>query len=690
MPRRRIRLDKRTHRPVLSDVLPFEVPTTFSNRHYYKFLTEHEVEVSSDRISWTAGDAALDELFRLLLGVKTSKPIQSGNVEQWGRKKSIKFVLKNHCQLDTIPFRFRVSHKSGDARTLSIIHPRSQLIVSSFYKHYAPSIIYYCSVSEYSIRHPVSVSHIAFYRDKTHQFRLDQTDKGVEETELEYEQMSSYFVYRRYSNIHRFFESYQYHRAEKKYDAMLQVDLSKCFDSIYTHSIVWAILGKSQAKFKLDLSKATFGGQFDRMMQLLNQRETNGIVIGPEFSRIFAEIILQAVDRSVETQLQNKSNLQHKVDYEVFRYVDDYFVFYNQASTALRFMEVLRTELLEYKLHINSAKSKTYEKPIITEITIAKDRISLLLNEEIKRSFPDADISESGDPLSAPSQSPSSVNPSRLIIKYKTILKETKVIYGDVLNYTFAVVEKKAFQLMGDFSSSKPSDDRQKAVARSIRGLLEFVFFIYAASPRVNHTVRLVRLVANCVDFLNEQQFGFELKHMVFKYIHDNIAHQLNKNRMDRFREVETLYLLNALAHLGREYWLPESTLASYLDLKTEGQDFVRDEFLNHFSITVALSYIKNKLIYTKVRRFLEGHAIGKLTHMRAHCPNDAENLMLFLDLIVCPYVSQGTKDALGAIYGFQPAALASLQGVSSEWFTTWHSFDLSKELDAKRSREVY
>ena len=68
-------------------------------------------------------------------------------------------------------------------------------------------------------------------------------------------------------------------------------------------------------------------------MQQINYNETNGIIIGPEFSRIFAELILQSVDRIVEQKLVSKHNLKHKVDYEIFRYVDDYFIFFNEDST---------------------------------------------------------------------------------------------------------------------------------------------------------------------------------------------------------------------------------------------------------------------------------------------------------------------------------------------------------------------
>ena len=91
------------------------------------------------------------------------------------------------------------------------------------------------------------------------------------------------------------------------------------------------------------------------------------------------------------------------------------------------------------------------------------------------------------------------------------------------------------------------------------------------------------------------------------------------------------------------------------------------------------------------MRTFIEGQAIAKLEYVKAHCPNDAEALMLFLDLIVCPYVAPATKAAAGEIFGLDAAELADVQSINGHWFTAWgDKFDLAKELDAKRSREVY
>lgn len=689
MAKRRVSLTHRKQRPVLTDMLPFEVPPTFSNRGYFRFLRSNSIELEKGRLQWICDTNALDVTIRTLFGIDPNVAILVETVTEWGKRKTRRSVPYNKCQMATIPFNFRVAHNL-DGRTLSVVHPRNQVAVASFYATHSALIIYYTSVSEFSIRRPVSVSRYAYFKDKLHEERLDAV-AGVEEEDREYEQLGSYFVYQKYRNIHRFFESYKYHRSEKKYDAMVQIDVSKCFDSIYTHSLPWAVLGKDQTKFSLGESKFTFGGQFDALMQNLNHKETNGIVIGPEFSRIFAEIILQSVDVELVAKLAHGENLVHKVDYEIFRYVDDFFVFYNKESTQIKIFEVLQELLKSKKLSINTAKIKRYQKPIITEITIAKERISSLLNDEVNP------LCE--EDLSAHSSTPPernlicAINANRLIIRYKSAIKETGVAYGDLLNYTFAIAENKLEKLFKAYMACGKSDRDRKRLSKALLAIMEFVFFAYSASPKVNHTIRLCRVIATSVDFLHAQAIPYELKHLLFKYVHENVMQQLEKNSMSIYREVESLYLLLSLSQIGREYWLPVSVLLRHflIDEEKGTGNYVRPGFMSHFSITILLSYIKDKVRYAKLKIFVEAHIIEKLEHVKAYCHEDAEALILLLDLVVCPYISTATKNRIGQIFGLDAAGLSAVQSSNDHWFTAWgDKFDLGKELDAKRSREVY
>jgi hypothetical protein len=321
---------------------------------------------------------------------------------------------------------------------------------------------------------------------------------------------------------------------------------------------------------------------------------------------------------------------------------------------------------------------------------MAKERISALLNTEISPTCEEIILSEL-DNLKARNFL-CYINSNRLIIRYKAIIKETSVTYGDLLNYSFAIIEYKIEKLFQFYISSDKLGRDSKRLLKAILAIIEFVFFAYSASPKVNHTIRLCRMIINSVDFLNKNSIPYELKHLLFKYVHDNVMQQLEKNSMSPLREVESLYLLISLSKIGREYWLPEPVLLRHFLITTDSSgNYQRDGFMNHFSITILLSYIKKKLRYIKLKSFIEIHIIAKLSYMKAHCPNDAEALILLLDLSVCPYISDATKATIGQIFGLDASKLVAVQAVNDHWFTAWgDKLDLGRELDAKRSHEVY
>src|SRR5699024_8752072 len=104
----------------------------------------------------------------------------------------------------------------------------------------------------------------------------------------------------------------------------------------------------------------TFAQKFDRDIRHGNHNETNGIPIGPEVSRIFAEILFQEIDRRV---IQALVDLKHGHDYVFKRYVDDVFIFAQNKTIADRVYNKYADILIDFNLHTNIAKSTCIERP---------------------------------------------------------------------------------------------------------------------------------------------------------------------------------------------------------------------------------------------------------------------------------------------------------------------------------------
>ena len=107
MAKRRISLTHRKQRSVLTDMLPFEVPPTFSNRGYYRFLRDNCVEIEDGQLRWISQTDVLDRTLRILFGISPATEIKEEALIEWGKVKRRRFVPLKKCQMATIPFNFR-------------------------------------------------------------------------------------------------------------------------------------------------------------------------------------------------------------------------------------------------------------------------------------------------------------------------------------------------------------------------------------------------------------------------------------------------------------------------------------------------------------------------------------------------------------------------------------------------------
>ena len=235
MGRKKIKLRYKKERVLFSDVLPYEVPLIFSNRYFYRFLVKNEIRIEDDKICWKK-NISNEELSILgfILNVETDTLQTKGSYSIKGKD------LKSFCR---IPFTYRILHKPNKARELTVIHPANQILMVDFYDMYKPLILYYTNLDRFSLRHPNKVACYFYYRDKLHHTLLGRKADNIELFFNEYENLRTFFSYKKYNNIYKFYEDYRYQRAEKKFDHLLKFDVQSCFDSIYTHSIAWATGG---------------------------------------------------------------------------------------------------------------------------------------------------------------------------------------------------------------------------------------------------------------------------------------------------------------------------------------------------------------------------------------------------------------------------------------------------------------
>jgi hypothetical protein len=302
---------------------------------------------------------------------------KSGDIERFDKVHSLE-IFKNR---PNIPYKYKIRKNAYEFRGLSVMHPAQQLQFGDFYAKYDHLIVALCQRSPFALRAPGAIASYFVERMRVAP-PIEGAGKSVEEIGSGFDAISgvatSYFSYKKYALMFRFYDSSEFLILEKKFKFLTKLDISDCFNRIYTHTIAWATKSKAHAKKNRDCD--SFENAFDKLMRNTNHGETAGIVIGPESSRIFAEIILQRIDLDILKKAK-KNKLDDGVHYTIRRYVDDYFIYSNSDETRDDLKVIISECLFEYKLAVNSSKTIDHTRPFVTGPSISRHKISVDITE---------------------------------------------------------------------------------------------------------------------------------------------------------------------------------------------------------------------------------------------------------------------------------------------------------------------
>jgi hypothetical protein len=592
-------------RVLLTEVLPYEVPILLTNEGFYSRSTELQDE-------------------GLLSAI-----LRPGK--------------------ETHPFTYKIVKTASSYRTLHLIHPSSQQDFINFYKTYSSLLCGLTARSEFSLRAPAEVA--AWYYEPDNSLRDNSVkDEGAEANiddamAVQFKYASSFFLYKKYAFLYKFYDSYEFHRLEKKFKKLLKFDISKCFDNISTKRLGEAV--KNEIYHKEHFEKVNFENKFSKLMESANFGRNDGLVIGPEFSRIFAEIILQNIDNKV---FQN--NLQHQGSYDVRRYVDDYFVFYNDEKIGEHILSEFQDSLEKVKLYLNESKISRHKAPFLTGITMAKkdiqDIFSALFDtfdESKKGVTPDIDIPENADSHSDQPEEKITfikyfkgpgVVANRLIRDIKAIVRSNDVEFETITGYFFTVIKNKIHEVYG--YSASLDDAQQENVLKFLLVIIDVTFFVYSMDVRVRSTFLVSQISILCcrIAKLMKPVYGDE----IVKKIQDEITFTMKNKRADKTSSgVEVINLLIALREISGEVDLvSEEDVSKFIFNETPE----KINTVNYFQIISVLFYIKNNPLYENLKRKLKTMVLSILSTQRASVYSEASHLLL--DLVRCPYLDRAFK----------------------------------------------
>jgi Reverse transcriptase (RNA-dependent DNA polymerase) len=656
MNKKPIKIDKRDYnRVILTETLPYETPLIFSSSGLYEQL-----------ICPTACSIKSTIISALITGDAHSK---------------------NY----TIPIQYKVRKNSLEFRRLSLMHPRAQWRVKEFYQEYHSLIMHYCKISPASIRSPYKVASSYFRKsswENIYQYRQDQLNVIAIDDIAKHS--PSFYTYRGYDRLYKFYESKDFFDLEKKYANFWSLDVTKCFDSIYTHSLSWALKSKPFTKENVNIT-STFGQKFDSLMQFSNHNETNGIPIGPEVSRIFAELIFQKIDKDTINKLSRQGKI-YDVDYTLRRYVDDVFIFAKSVDTARNVYTTYVDTLLNYNLHHNPGKATQATRPFASSksrlIHAASREINVFLSKFLYENI------TSGYLTPTPIKSKWNLTRS-FVSSIRTLCSYNNVKYDDVSTYLISILVERIKKIVqiDSISDLQGETDFQNLYTDALIVIFDVVFFLYDASPSVNSSLKLCTAIILSIRFaekylpnkhelLSDRIYQLALVHLSEERLND--AREINN-----FVPLESLNLILVLKELGNHYDLPAEILNSLFDKRDN---------LTYFDLVTGLYYIGNSQKYSMLFEKLKDIIAETLSDL-SDITTNSHKAYLFLDVMTCPYVDQNSKRKI--IISFYKSRNLSapkkleinaflVNSLSSFWNVSWQKVDLLNQLEKKELKQAY
>lgn len=131
---------------------------------------------------------------------------------------------------------------------------------------------------------------------------------------------------------------------------LVTTDISRFYSTIYTHAIPWAVHGKTESKADRNWQSSTIMfNRLDYYCRMAQSGQTVGLPVGPDTSRIIAEILSVAIDCRFSEKAKGARALRH---------VDDVWIAANNEDEARMLLNHYRESVREFELDISEPKTK--------------------------------------------------------------------------------------------------------------------------------------------------------------------------------------------------------------------------------------------------------------------------------------------------------------------------------------------
>ncbi|QND38214.1 RNA-directed DNA polymerase [Rhizobium leguminosarum bv. viciae] len=132
-----------------------------------------------------------------------------------------------------------------------------------------------------------------------------------------------------------------------RFEYTVTTDVRAFYHSVYTGSIPWALHGKG---VKRGISPKRYGNELSLLVRNAQGGQTTGLPVGPDTSRILAEVIASTIDASIDGVLKMNEG-------DAARFVDDFTFGCNSVAEGQRIIAEVRRAASEFELDVGKEKT---------------------------------------------------------------------------------------------------------------------------------------------------------------------------------------------------------------------------------------------------------------------------------------------------------------------------------------------
>lgn len=459
---------------IMTDLRPVELPKIFTLKYFYRYLSRNS-------------KATRD----VLAGLDVNQKDPFG--KEW----------------HAAPLKYHIIKKNNDLREMSLPNPVSMIEVFCFIEKYEKELIVYFGKNSFSIRKHKKNRSLYFRRSIDNRLLYEHINPDDGKA-MQLEAAGNYFYIEPFSRLDRFYKSDTWFDLNRRYKYFGKIDINRCFDSIYTHTYNWIIAGNS-----VDAKKYTNShilSVIDRMLQSMNGSITNGIVVGPEFSRALAEILLQTIDNEVFLELENIGYYKER-SYNISRYIDDIFIFSNSEEEINTIISKYIQCAEKYHLKLNESKQEVGSLPRVWFEW--KDQVGIFV-ENFTRKFFYALDDEQNYLVKAKNLLKINIT-SKIKNQFQDMIANNFLYKDKIVSYVMSTIFNKIREIHNN-EDKVCTLFREEEGSRAFMKFMDMIFYIYSFSPTYNNTEKVVSIMYLIENKVGEEESYEALSEMALKY----------------------------------------------------------------------------------------------------------------------------------------------------------------------------